>query len=318
MARRRKTRTSLKSWILPAIITGAIFLAPQAWDFNLAWLFESRQSNLVYRAADLPIIKANMSLPRVLARHIFIMDRASKVVLWERNSKAQIFPASTTKMMTALVSLEAFPLDRVITVTRSYPIGQFVGFKPGDKLSINQLLYALLIQSGNDAAEILAENYTGGRAAFIDAMNKKVFELHLLNTHFVNPSGIDEDGHYSSAQDLARLADITMQNPEFAKIVAIENAVLTTESHQDYVVKNVNQLLGKVPGVLGVKTGFTTGAGQSLVTLVTRNGHEIILAVLGSVDRFADTQALIDWAYSSFTWLPLDPHNPDLSLVHRP
>lgn len=318
MARRRKTKTSSKLWVLPAIITGIIFLAPQAWDFNLTWLFESRPSSMAYRVADLPIIQANVSLPRVLARHIFIMDRASKVVLWERNSKTQIFPASTTKMMTALIALETFSLDQTITVSRSYPIGQFVGFKTGDKLSVNQLLYALLIQSGNDAAEILAENFPGGRAAFIEAMNKKASELHLLDTHFVNPSGIDENGHYSSAQDLARLADITMQNLEFAKIVAIENAVLTTENHQDYVVKNVNQLLGKVPGILGVKTGFTTGAGQSLVTLVSRNDHEIILAVLGSTDRFADTQTLIDWAYSNFTWLPLDPHNPDLSLVRKP
>ena len=94
-----------------------------------------------------------------------------------------------------------------------------------------------------------------------------------------------------------------MNKSEFAKIVGLENAVITTEDNQNYIVKNVNQLLGKVPGVLGVKTGYTVGAGQSLVTLVNRDGHEVIISLLGSLDRFSDTQKIIDWVYGNFTWV---------------
>ena len=130
----------------------------------------------------------------------------------------------------------------------------------------------------------------------------------MTSTHFVNPSGLDEYGHYSTASDLARLADVAMNKIEFARIVAMENAVITTENNDSYVVKNVNQLIGKVQGVLGVKTGYTIGAGQSLVTLVNREGHEVIISVLGSDDRFADTQYLIDWIYKNFIWVPSDQY----------
>ena len=156
-------------------------------------------------------------------------------------------------------------------------------------MTVEQLLFALLVQSGNDAAEILAENFPGGRPAFIDAMNTKAAELNLI-PHFTNPTGIDEPGHYSSAADLARLATVAMENPEFAassppKIPSFPNHVLT----------NINELLGKVPGVLGVKTGFTDGAGQSLVTLINRDDHPVIMVVLGSMDRFGDSEKLINW-----------------------
>ncbi len=266
----------------------------------------------------LPVRKETTVDPQVFARSIFVSDRATGIVLWEHNADLRVPPASTTKMMTALIAMEKFPLDQIITVTRSYKIGQSVGFKPGDRVSVEQLLFSLLVYSGNDAAEILAENYPGGRAAFIDEMNKKTESLGLKNTHFANPTGLDEDNHYSTARDLAMLADIAMEKIEFAKIVASENTVITLENNQEYVLKNVNQLLGKIPGVLGVKTGFTEGAGQSLVTLVSRNEHEVILSVLGSGDRFMETEKLIDWVYNSFTWQTLDRHNPLQSLEQKP
>lgn len=266
----------------------------------------------------LPVRKETILDPEVFARSILVVDRASNITLWEHNADLRVPPASTTKMMTALVAMDKFPLDQIITVARSYKIGQSVGFKPGDKISVEQLLFSLLVYSGNDAAEILAENYPGGRGAFIVAMNAKVEELGLKNTHFTNPTGLDEGDHYSTARDLAILADIAMRKIEFAKIVASENTVIALENNEEYVLKNVNQLLGKIPGVLGVKTGFTEGAGQSLVTLVSRDGHEVILSVLGSGDRFMETEKLIDWVYGSFTWLTLDRHNPRKSLGQKP
>ena len=164
-------------------------------------------------------------------------------------------------------------------------------------MTVEQLLFALLVQSGNDAAEILAENYPGGRPTFIEAMNTKAAQLNLVHTHFANPTGIDEPGHYSSAADLARLASFALKKPEFARIVSTENTIVS-----NHVLTNVNELLGKVPGVLGVKTGFTDGAGQSLVTLVDRDNHPVILVVLGSLDRFGDSEKLINWVYTNFKW----------------
>ena len=236
-------------------------------------------------------------MPQTSARNIFIIDRDSQMVLYQKGADQPVFPASTTKMMTALVALDQYDLGREITVTTSYPEGQNLKLTPGEKLTVNQLLYALLVQSANDAAEVLAENFAGGRAAFISAMNAKAIDLRLTGTHFANPSGLDETGHYSTAADLARLADSALAHPEFAKIVATENAVIAT-----HVLTNVNQLLGKVPGVLGVKTGNTLGAGQSLVTLVDRDSHPVIIVVLGSTDRFGDSEKLISWIYSNFKW----------------
>ena len=239
----------------------------------------------------------NLPLPQTSARNIFIIDQKSKIVLYQKDADQQVFPASTTKMMTALVALDQYDLGREITVTTSYPEGQNLKLTPGEKLTVNQLLYALLVQSANDAAEVLAENFAGGRADFISAMNAKALDLRLTGTHFANPSGLDETGHYSTAADLARLADSALAHPEFAKIVATENAVIAT-----HILTNVNQLLGKIPGVLGVKTGNTLGAGQSLVTLVDRDSHPVIIVVLGSTDRFGDSEKLINWIYTNFKW----------------
>lgn len=264
-------------------------------------------------AHDLPAVallpeSKGQPLPSFSARNVFIVDKNSKVILFARDADQKVYPASTTKMMTALVALDHFALNQTITVTKEYPIGQRVGFKPGEQINVENLLYALLVQSGNDAAEILAENYPGGRVAFIEAMNRNAADFHLNNTHFANPTGIDEIGHYSTAIDLARLGDVALRNAEFARIVATENAVISSvDASNSRIITNINELLGKVVGVRGIKTGYTEGAGQSLVTLVERDGHAVILVVLGSSDRFGDTKNLIEWVYSNFQWRnPLD------------
>ena len=256
----------------------------------------SKSPVLDFVPAPVPIDEGKL-VPNISARNVFIMDRNSRIVLYQKQADQKIFPASTTKMMTALVVLDNFDLQKKILVTRSYPIGQNLELKPGEILTVEQLMYAMLVQSANDAAEILAENLPGGRQAFIDAMNTKAVLIHLTNTHFTNPTGVDEDDHYSTASDLARLADVALKNPEFSRIVATENAVIAT-----HVVTNVNQLLGKIQGVIGVKTGYTEGAGQSLVTLVDRESHQVLISLLGSEDRFGDTEKIIDWIYTNFKW----------------
>jgi len=212
--------------------------------------------------------------------------------------------------MTALIVLENFSLDQVITVTKAYPIGENVGFQPGEQITVEQLLYAMLVQSGNDAAEIFAENYPGGRVEFVAAMNRKAAEIHLDNTHFANPTGIDEVGHYSTAVDLARLGDYALRNAEFTKIVGTQSAVVSSVDYSvSHVLNNINELIGNVAGVTGIKTGYTEGAGQSLVTLVERNNHPVIIVVLGSQDRFGDSRKLIEWVYDNFIWTVLTPDN---------
>lgn len=243
--------------------------------------------------------------PDTSARNIFIEDLSSGLVLYQKSADEEIYPASTTKIVTALVVLDSFPLDQIITVSRPYPEGEHIGFQPGEKLTVEKLLYALLVQSANDAAEILAENFAGGRAAFIAAMNTKVTQLGLKHTYFKNPTGLDQDGHYSSASDLGRLTAFALNTPLFARIVSTQNAIISSSiSTAPRVLTNTNELLGKIPGVLGVKTGFTDKAGQSLISLINRNNDPLLLVVLGSTDRFGDSEKLIDWAYSPGPTLP--------------
>ncbi len=255
-------------------------------------------------------------LPQVTAKNIFIQEVTTGQVIYAESADTPIYPASTTKLVTALVVLSHFPLDQTITVRTTYPDGQSIGFKSGETISVENLLYALLVDSANDAAEIFAENYPGGRTEFVSAMNAYVAALGLRHTQFTNPTGLDELDHYSSASDLGRIAAHAVQNPLLSRIVSTENAIVSsTDQSQTYVIANTNALLGKVPGVMGIKTGFTDLAGQSLVTLVDRQSHKLIFVVMGSSDRFAETIKLIDWAYSG---LPLSPSIPVSPPAHIP
>lgn len=242
----------------------------------------------------------NLDLPPISAKHLFIQNIDTGEVLVNRDADEELYPASTTKIVTGLVAMRYYSLQRVITVTRSYPEGQDVGFEPGEKITVENLLYALLIDSANDAAEILAENYPGGREGFVEAMNHLAKdELKLHHTNFLNPTGLDEDGHYSSAADLGRLAATAMKNPLFSRIVSTETTIVaSTDATQTHVLSNTNELLGKVPGVLGIKTGFTDKAGESVITLVKRDKTTLVFVVMGSNDRFGDTRRLIDWAFA--------------------
>ncbi|MDO8638989.1 MAG: D-alanyl-D-alanine carboxypeptidase, partial [Candidatus Daviesbacteria bacterium] len=169
-------------------------------------------------------------------------------------------------------------------------------------LSFRSLLYGMLLNSGNDAAYTIAQNYSGGLDAFVVAMNNKAISLGLLNTHFTNPAGFDSLGHYSSAEDLAKIATIAIENPQLSRVVSTkETSVASIDKSTIHSLKNLNKLLDE-PGVLGIKTGTTPLARENLVGLVERNGHKILTVVLGSNDRFGETNKLLDWTYSNFVW----------------
>lgn len=244
----------------------------------------------------------------ITAAGIVVLDVTSAVTMYQRNPDMLLSPASTTKILTALVALDTYKLDDILTVKNLLSDGQTMKLVRGERMTVENLLYGTLIHSGNDAAYVLADNYSGGVAAFVSAMNKKAQSLKLAHSHFTNPVGFDDPDHKMTPMDLARLARVALSNPVIAKMVAIPQITVSDVTHTYFhPLTSVNELLGKIPGVGGIKTGWTEEAGENLVTLVERNGHKVILVVLHSKDRFAETSALIDWTFANYRWEDLQP-----------
>lgn len=258
-------------------------------------------STAVLSSAPRP--KIEVFVPQVSARAAIVVDPASGVILFEKNPDLVLSPASTTKMITAYVALQNLTPFQVVEVPEIDVEPQVMKLVPGEKITVRDLLYGTLVWSANDAAEALTLVAPGGRDGFIARMNEVARRFGMQNTHFVNPTGFSEAGHISTARDLARFAGIAMQEKEFAKIVGTENAIVTSiDGKIKHKLVNLNELLGKVPGVLGIKTGWTEEAGGALVSYVSRGGHPIIVVVLGTEDRFGDSQRLIEWAYANYQW----------------
>lgn len=241
--------------------------------------------------------------PQTSARSVIVLDGKTGVSLYEKNPHLKHLPASTTKLMTALVALEKCSPQDVITVNRVEKEGSQMGLATGDKLTVENLLWGLLLPSGNDAAFALSQNCATTEDDFIAKMNDKAKELEMNETHFVNPAGFDDDLQYSTAADLARLARVATGNPLIAKIVKTKSTVVTDNTGlKTYYLENVDKLLGIVEGIEGIKSGETDGALEILLTKTTRNGNSIIISLLGSKDRFRETQKLIEWAFANHTW----------------
>lgn len=247
------------------------------------------------------LIGNSAAFPVLSAQAALVIDLPSGVNLYEKNHLSHLLPASTTKILTALVALDAYPLELNLKVGRVKVEGQKMGLAAGQELRAEDLLFGLLVYSANDAAEVLADNYPGGRKAFIDAMNLKASQLSMVDSNFINPSGLD--GNTTTARDLAILSQVAMKNPEFAKIVGTKEITVWDRSgKRAFKLKNINELLGEVPGVLGVKTGWTENARENLVTYIEREDKKIMMVVLGSQDRFGETKELIDWVFANYNW----------------
>lgn len=255
-----------------------------------------------------PVNITGVNAPWISARGAVVIDADDKTILYSKNPDLKLLPASTTKIMTALVALQAYPLDKVINIDSVHQTGQVMKLQPGEKITVENLLYGLLVNSANDAATILAQNYPGGEDEFIKAMNQKSRDLGLVNTNFTNASGLDAYGHFTTAHDLALIAAEAMKQPVFKKIVGtLGITVADVDNTVAHSLVTINELLGKVPGLSGVKTGWTEAAGECFVAFVLRDNHQIITVVLGSADRFGETQQLIDWVYSNFSWRVVAP-----------
>lgn len=258
--------------------------------------------------APYPVNSSGILPPQLSAEAVLVIDLPSQVVLFQKNPQMRLAPASTTKLMTALVALDQYKLDDVLTVEKVFSEGKTMGLAVGDKLTVESLLYGVLVHSANDAAFVLAQNSPGGYDHFIREMNKKAKIFSLENTHFTNPAGLEENAHYTSARDLARLATIALNNPTVAKIVGTPAITVHDVGFtRFYKLENVNALLGKIPGVLGVKTGWTENAGECLITALNKNGKKILVVILGSQDRFGETDTLINWVFGNFNWQIMAP-----------
>lgn len=264
-------------------------------------------NNIDRQVAGVSTIKSppkskGLTAPTISASSALVKDMTSNLVLYSKDPNKKVPIASTTKIMTALVAVLYFKPNDNLEVKGSGNFGSVMGLKVGERLSFRSLLYGMLLNSGNDAAFTIAENYPGGVREFVSQMNQKADDMELLNTHFDNPAGFDSSYHYSSASDLARISEIAQSNSQIARVVATkETTVASLDKGTVHTLKNLNQLLS-IPGVLGIKTGTTPAARENLVGLIERDGQKLLTVVLGSDDRFGETKALIDWTFSNFSW----------------
>ncbi len=233
----------------------------------------------------------------VSAQKALVLDASTDRVLFEKNPDAQSLIASTTKIMTALIVCEQCNvLDRMIIPKEAVGIeGSSMYLREGEVLTLQELLYGLMLHSGNDAAVALAIYCGGTVEGFVQLMNDKARRLGLNNTHFENPNGLDSPGHFSTARDLAQLADYAMQNPIFAKTVSTKTVRIGQRS-----LTNHNKLLWRVEGADGVKTGFTKAAGRILVSSATRDGRRLICVTINDGNDWQDHATLLENGFSKY------------------
>lgn len=234
------------------------------------------------------------SLVEVSAKTFAVYEPSSRVLIAEKNAHLRFTPASSAKIMTALIALEHYQSGTILKAgDMSVVGGSKMKLFTGEEMTVENLLYGLMLPSGNDAAIVLAQSYPGGQAAFVSRMNQKAEELKLTNTRFLDPAGY-EDENYTTAFDLVRLASVAFQNPLFRQIVGTKSIVVYDVTGKiPHQLESLNELLS-IPGVVGVKTGFTDEAGGVLVTAIKKDEKTYFIAVLRSVDRFADTRSVMN------------------------
>ncbi len=254
--------------------------------------------------------------PQVRAGSVLLADEETGQVLFGRAERQPRAMASTTKVMTALLTLEH--LDRRATVvigTEPTTVGEeSLELRKGERLTVHQLLLGLLVKSANDAAVALADAVDGSAAAFVRRMNSRAAALGLRDTHYATPYGLDRPGHRTSATDLARLWEVAMRRAEFRALVSTREAQLPGPPRLRKFT-NTNQLLGSYAWAVGGKTGFTSDAGRCLVASASRGGRRLVAVALGSPDAFADVRALFEYGFTAFDWVRLAQRGQAVTLA---
>lgn len=238
--------------------------------------------------------------PQIEAEAAVLMVANTKQVLFGKNPYGLMYPASTTKIMTLITALESENPNSIITVSSSAAAcdGSSLELHTGDRLSLNNGMYGLMLVSGNDAAEAIAENIAGSIPLFVDMMNANAEKMGAQSTHFSNPHGLpDPYNHYTTAHDLALITAYGMQNREFEKIVSTREYNVSFLNGKKTYIKNTNKLLKTYPGANGVKTGYTDDAGECLVAGAKRGNVQLIAVILNSENRWNDATKLLDYGF---------------------
>lgn len=249
-------------------------------------------------------------IPKVNATSAIALDTATGRILYEKNGFAKKPMASTTKVMTAIIAVENNDLNDIVTVSKKAAAtgGSSAHLKSEQKIKLNELLYGLMLNSGNDAAVAIAEHTAGSVEEFAKLMNSKAIEIGAFNTNFVTPHGLDTQGHYSTAYDMALIASYALKNATISKLVS------TKEKHMSFIngvghnLRNTNQLLSIYPGATGVKTGYTGMAGRCLIGSAERNNWEVVTVVFGeptSSSRLKDTAKILDYCFANYKFIDL-------------
>jgi D-alanyl-D-alanine carboxypeptidase (penicillin-binding protein 5/6) len=239
--------------------------------------------------------------PKVDAEAALLVVAGTGKILYAINPDAIMYPASTTKIMTALVALERGKLDSVVTVSSQAASCEeaSLGLRAGDRLTLRDLLYGMMLASGNDAAEAVAEHIAGSVPDFVELMNDRATKMGLVNTHFANPHGLpDPNNHYSSARDLVAITALALQNPEFAKMAATRDYAVPLKNRAPIKASTTNKFLRTYPGASGVKTGYTQAAGDCLVAAAKRGNVQLIAVLLNDDERWGDAAKLMDYGFS--------------------
>lgn len=253
--------------------------------FSSSWL-------RAHPIAETPTIKGHAAI---------VIDLTAGQILFQQDATSRYPEASLTKMMTAMVAADLAPMDTMVTVpeaaTQVEP--NHMGISTGEQLTLRELLDGMLLDSGNDAAEAIAMGLID-RSTFIDFMNQKASQLHLRQTHFTNPSGLDDAGHYSSAYDLAVMGAALLQDyPDLRTIVGTKSvSIYATAQHKAFNPTNIDRLLWTYPGAIGIKPGYTGAANYCLAAAATRNGRTILVVVLDSTQHFTDAATLLDFGFA--------------------
>lgn len=249
--------------------------------------------------------EAVASPPEIAGKSAVLIDSVTGQVLYEKNSHQKAYPASVTKTLTAIIALEKGSLtDSVLVPPEASDIeGSAIGLKAGERLTLEDLLYSLMLNSGNDSAVAIACHIGGSVSGFVDLINKKALELGAKDSHFNNSNGLPDDNHYTTAYDFSLITRYAMQNPEFRKIVSTTTKNITrSDPEAQTFLLNHNKLLWRYEGSIGVKTGYTTQAGQCLAAAAVRQDRELIAIVFDSEgdNIWTDATSLLDYGFMQF------------------
>jgi D-alanyl-D-alanine carboxypeptidase (penicillin-binding protein 5/6) len=296
--------TLLLGWRVGRVQTGEVLPAAQAQVINYVELL--RPSVRVSERESLVASEAAQLGQKIGAESVVVIDVNSKQVLWSKNAEMQLYPASTTKIITALVARQLYQGDEIVVIEREdLQWGNNVGWQAGEGVRAQDLIKALLIMSANEAGLILANHVAGGYEVFVAEMNRTANNLGMTKSSFANPQGFDAEGQQTSSHDLALATLELLRDSQLRAIVATTQTQVTGSSGKTYVLRNTNQLLTRNDlafKVLGVKTGTTDLAREALVSLIEKDEQQILIVVLAAKNRYNDTITLANFVWENFIW----------------